>query len=70
MSKRGRKKKGGKGWISGIGITALLIFLIVFTNAVGYIGNALADPANRNLWLGITAIVCITTGIIEYLRGD
>ncbi len=68
MSKRGRKKKGGKRWISGIGITALLIFLIAFTNAIGYIGNALTDQEHKWIWWIIVGIVGVTTGIIEMIQ--
>ena len=51
-------------WI-GIGITGLIIFLIAFTNAVGYIGNAIVDTAHRWIWWTIFSMVCIMTGIVE-----
>ena len=60
----GRKKKGGRKWI-GIGVTGLIIFLIAFTNAIGYIGNALSDTTHQWIWWTIFGIVCVTTAIVE-----
>jgi len=36
-------------WIE-IGITGLIIFLIAFTNAVGYIVNVIVNTAHKWVW--------------------
>ena len=52
------------------GITAtIIILLIAFTNAIGYIGNALTDPKNSAVWITIAIIVFVTAGIIEIKKG-
>ena len=51
-------------WV--IGTVGLIIFLIAFTNAIGYLGNALTDMANAWIWWIIFGIVIVVTGIVEY----
>ncbi len=46
----------------------LIIFLIAFTESIGYLGNALTDTANAWIWLTISGIVVVTTGIVEVLE--
>lgn len=53
-------------WI--VGAAGLIIFLIAFTQAIGYLGNALTDTANAWIWLAISGIVVVTTGIVEVLE--
>lgn len=52
------------------GITAtIIILLIAFTNAIGYIGNTITDPKNSAVWIIIAIIVFVTAGIIEIKKG-
>ena len=51
-------------WV--IGTAGLIIFLIAFTNAIGYLGNTLTDAANAWIWWIIFGIVAVVTGIVEY----
>lgn len=52
-------------WI--IGTIGTIIFLIAFTNEIGYMGNALTDPENAAIWLVIFGIVIVVSGIVEYI---
>ena len=52
----------------GLGLATIVILLVAFTNAIGYIGNALVDPKNRIVWGTIALIVFVTAGIAEILR--
>ncbi len=54
------------GW--KVGAIGIIIFLIALNNAIGYVGNALTNPKNQWIWWGITAIVVITTGVVEILE--
>ncbi len=51
-------------WLA-IGTVGLIIFLIAFTNAIGYVGNALTDPVNAPIWWIIFAVVASVSAIIE-----
>ena len=57
-----------KGKIT-LGVTTIIILLVALTNAAGYIGNAIVDPANRMLWGSIALVVFIAAGIAEILKG-
>ena len=52
----------------GLGLATIVILLVAFTNAIGYIGNALVDPKNRILWGVIAMVVFVAAGIAEMLR--
>ncbi len=68
--KKGKNNRKNTAKAVAGGITATLIILMVsFTNAIGYIGNAIADPKNSALWIIIAILVFGMAGVIEMKKG-
>lgn len=68
--KKGKNNENSTRKVIAGGITATVIILLVaFTNAIGYLGNAYVDAKNRIVWLIIAAVVFGMAGIIEFKKG-